>query len=67
MVRKIEDLERYIQQLSPEQLQQFRAWYEEFDSDNWDKQIEQDANNGKLDDLAEQALQEHKSGKTKNL
>ena len=67
MVRKIEDLERYIQQLSPEQLQQFRAWYEEFDSDYWDKQIEQDANNGKLDDLAEQALQEHKSGKTKNL
>ena len=67
MARKIEDLERDIKQLSPEQLRQFRAWYEEFDSDAWDKQIEQDAENGKLDDLANQALNEHRAGKTKKL
>ena len=67
MARKIEDIGRDIQQLSPEQLRQFRAWYEEFDSDNWDKQIEQDAANGKLDELANQALKEHKSGKTRKL
>ena len=67
MARKIEDLERDIKQLSPEQLRQFRAWYEEFDSDAWDKQIEQDAKSGMLDDLANQALNEHKAGKTKKL
>ena len=67
MARKIEDIGRDIQQLSPEQLRQFRAWYEEFDSDNWDKQIEQDAANGKLDELAKQALKEHKSGITRKL
>jgi len=67
MARKIEDLERDIKQLSPEQLRQFRAWYEEFDSDAWDKQIEQDSKSGNLDDLANQALQEHKAGKTKKL
>jgi len=29
-----------------------------------DEQIEQDAQNGKLDDLAQQALKDHKVGKT---
>jgi len=67
MARRIEELEREIQQLTPEQLRQFRAWYEEFDSDAWDKQIAQDAKNGKLDDLAGQALKDHKAGKTKRL
>lgn len=67
MARKIEELERDIRQLSPEQLRQFRAWYEEFDSGAWDRQIEQDSKNGKLDDLANQALQEHRAGKTKKL
>ena len=67
MARKIEELEQDIKQLSPEQLRQFRAWYEEFDSDAWDEQIEQDAQNGKFDDLAKQALEDHKNGKTKKL
>ena len=67
MARKIEELDQDIKQLSPEQLRQFRAWYEEFDSDAWDEQIELDAKNGKLDDLAKQALMDHKNGKTKKL
>ena len=65
MAKKIEELEQDIKQLSPEQLRQFRAWYEEFDSDVWDVQIEQDAQNGKLDDLAKQALTDHKDGQTR--
>ena len=65
MAKKIKELEQDIKQLSPEQLRQFRAWYEEFDSDVWDVQIEQDAQNGKLDDLAKQALTDHKDGQTR--
>ena len=67
MAKKIEELEQDIKQLSPEQLRQFRAWYEEFDSDVWDEQFEQDALNGKLDGLAKQALKDHENGKTKKL
>ena len=65
--KKIEELEQDIKQLSPEQLRQVRAWYEEFDSDVWDEQFEQDALNGKLDGLAKQALKDHENGKTKKL
>ena len=67
MAKKIEELKQDIKQLSPEQLRQFRAWYEEFDSDVWDEQFEQDALNGKLDGLAKQALKDHENGKTKKL
>jgi len=67
MAKKIEEIEKEIKELSPEQLKEFRAWYEEFDSDTWDKQIEDDAKSGKLDDLAKNAISEHKAGKTKKL
>ena len=67
MARKVEELEKEIQQLSPDQLRQFRAWYEKFDSDKWDEQIEKDAHSGKLDDLASRALQDHKAQKTRKL
>jgi len=63
MARKIDELENEIKQLSPEQLQEFREWYEKFDSDEWDKKIEADAKNGKLDILASGAISESKAGK----
>jgi len=63
----IEEIENIIIKLPQEQLKQFRAWYEKFDSDNWDKQIESDIVSGKLDALASAAISEHKAGKTRKL
>jgi hypothetical protein len=48
-------------------LSRLRAWFEEFDAQEWDKQIERDATSGKLDKIAEQALQEYRAGKAKEL
>jgi hypothetical protein len=67
MAKKVEELEEEIRQLSPDQLREFRAWYEKFDSDAWDDQIEKDAKSGKLDELANQALRDHKAEKTRKL
>lgn len=67
MARKIEDIEEEISQLTPDQLKEFRAWYEKFDSDAWDEQINKDAASGKLDALADAAILEHKAGKSKKL
>ena len=39
MARTIEDIEMAITQLPQDQLRQFRAWYEKFDSDVWDEQM----------------------------
>jgi hypothetical protein len=62
---KIEKIERDIQALSPEELAQFRAWFLEYDWASWDRQIERDAEAGRLDGLAAKALRDHAAGKTK--
>jgi len=56
-----------VAQLPPKQLRRFRAWYEKFDADAWDEQIEEDNFSGKLDTLAEAAIADHKAGKTRQL
>jgi len=67
MARKVEEIEKEISQLPPDQLREFRAWYDKFDSDAWDRQVEEDIKWGKLDALADTAVAEHKGGKSKKL
>ena len=64
---KIEKLEREVQKLSRAELAAFRDWFREYDSDEWDRQIEEDVRAGKLDALAEEAIAEHKAGRTNEL
>lgn len=64
---RVEKIEREIQSLSEEELAEFRAWFAEYDWEAWDRQIERDVAAGKLDALAEEALREHESGRTKPL
>jgi hypothetical protein len=61
------EIEKAITKLPPKEFAQFRAWFEEFDSVNWDKQFEKDAKSGKLDKIAEKALLEYKKGVYKEL
>ena len=67
MVATVEEIEQAILQLPQNQLVQFRSWYEKFDSDAWDKQIENDISEGKLDELANAAIVDHVSGKSKKI
>lgn len=60
----VERLEQQVRALSREELEQFRAWFEEFDWDAWDVQVERDAAAGRLDDLAAQALGDYAAGRT---
>ena len=39
---KLEDIEKAIEQLSPEDMAKFRAWFKELSARSWDEQIEQD-------------------------
>ena len=49
----VEHIEDEIRNMSPEELIRFRKWFLEFDSTQWDEQIEQDAQAGKLDKIAD--------------
>jgi len=64
---KVEKIEQEVQALSAEELAAFRAWFLEYDWAAWDRQLERDAQNGRLDDRAERALRDHSAGKTTRL
>lgn len=67
MSNTVEEIEKAIARLPREQLKVFRAWYEKFDSDAWDQQMEEDAHSGKLDTLAQSAIADHQAGRSKKL
>ncbi|MGO9019262.1 MAG: hypothetical protein ACLQVJ_13035 [Syntrophobacteraceae bacterium] len=64
---RIQKLEQEIRKLAPSELEAFRKWFQDYDSDQWDSQIEEDALTGKLDRLAQKALADHKAGKTSEI
>lgn len=63
----VELIEQQIEKLSPEELAAFRSWYATFDAETWDRQFEDDVKVGKLDALANTALQAHTSGRSQKL
>lgn len=64
---RIDDLEDAVRELTPEELASFRLWFAEYDAQRWDRQFEDDAAAGRLDDLAEEALRELREGRTTEL
>ncbi|MBE3037467.1 MAG: hypothetical protein IMZ62_01445 [Chloroflexi bacterium] len=63
----IQELKQAVIQLPPKDLVRFREWFDEFDAQIWDKQFEADAESGKIDKIAEQALNNYRAGKDKEL
>ncbi len=61
---RVETIEKEIEGLSSEELTNFRRWFHEFDAAVWDRQLEKDARAGKLDALADEALRDHRGGKS---
>ena len=59
-VREIEDA---IQKLTNEERAAFRAWFAEYDADEWDRQLEADAAAGRLDWLVQEARDDVQSGR----
>ena len=64
---KIREIEKVISGLPPEELAEFRTWFQKFDAAEWDKQFDEDARTGKLAFLADKAREDFKNGKCKEL
>ena len=60
-------IEEDIKNLPDNEFSQLRQWFQDFESKRWDKQIENDINSGKLDDLAKNAINDFKNGKFKTI
>jgi hypothetical protein len=63
----IEDIENAVAKLTPDQLAKFRDWFEQFDAARFDQKIERDAKAGKLDSLANQAIDDFRKGRAREL
>lgn len=63
----VETIEEQIAELDNVSFAKLRDWFIEFDHARWDKHIEADSNNGKLDFLINAALAEHQAGKTRDI
>lgn len=63
----LQDLESAVSQLSEADLVAFRAWFAEFDAQRWDQQFGEDVAAGRLDQLADQALQHLQEGRCTDL
>ncbi len=63
----VAEIENAVQNLSKVELSRFRAWFEKFDAEAWDRQFEEDAISGKLDALADEALRDLRAGSCRDL
>jgi hypothetical protein len=66
-IMSIEDIEKAVAGLPPDQYAEFRTWFEAFEADRFDRKIERDAQAGKLDRLADQAIDDLRKGRAREL
>ncbi len=64
---KLEQIEKAVAELTPEELASFAEWFAELQADRWDRQIEEDAKAGRLDRLIADAKAEIAAGKVRPL
>ena len=64
---RVEELQSAIASLPPEDYVRLRQWFAERDWEQWDRQVEEDAESGKLDFLREEAMTEKAQGRLKEL
>jgi hypothetical protein len=63
----IAEIEQAVRKLPAEDLATFRAWFAEFDAGIWDRQFEDDVAAGRLDALAEEAIEDLRQGRCTDL
>lgn len=64
---QVQKIEEEVASLPKLELAKFRSWFEKFDAQEWDKQIERDMTSGKLDDIANKAIADFKLGNYKDI
>ena len=63
----VKEIEVAVSGLAPAELAKFSEWFEEFQAEAWDQQLEKDIAVGKLGKLAEQADSDFEAGRCKPL
>ncbi|MDP2621154.1 MAG: hypothetical protein Q8P46_13455 [Hyphomicrobiales bacterium] len=62
-----DEIEKAVAKLSADEHARFRAWFEAFDAARFDDKIARDAERGKLDRLADEAIANVDKGRAREL
>ena len=60
----VDEIEAAIRKLPRDQFLRLHAWMKKTFEDQWDRQIRDDIDAGRLDRLAEEALEDYRAGRT---
>lgn len=63
----VDEIERAVAQLPPDDLAAFRAWFERFEAEHFDRLIDEDVRRGRLDRFADEAVAEFRQGTLREL
>lgn len=63
----VREIEKAVSKLPRKELASFRAWFEQFDAKEWDKQYKEDVISGKLGIIVDKAIVEYKVGRADGL
>jgi hypothetical protein len=63
----VEEIQSALAGLSPEELHRFCEWFENFHADLWERQFQEDVKAGKLERLADRAVQDFRAGRCTEL
>jgi hypothetical protein len=63
----LHDLEEAVRALPPQDFAAFRSWFAEYDAALWDRQIEEDVQAGRLDEIMDEATREFREGRCRDL
>lgn len=66
-MNKLKEIEQTVLTLSDNEFQALYHWIVELGNQKWDEQIEKDSADGLLDDMANQAITDHKKGLSRKL
>ena len=64
---RVEAIQQEVQRLSADEFSELRDWIVERDWERWDRQIEKDAAEGRLEPLFKRALGAHCQGKSREV
>ncbi len=67
MSMNVAEIESAIEKLLPNEVSKLSEWFIQFEAEVWDKKIERDLQNGKLQSLIEEAEKDFVEGKCQPL
>lgn len=64
---RVEQLQQRIAELNAAELKELRQWFDRYEADLWDREIEKDSKSGKLRRLIDPAISAHRAGHSTEL